>query len=454
MFNKVCTPLRSQTRRCSSLILNKAKPVVELDEGTRNALEKNEIKPRKHAGVVYRRTTELPEWVTKGITSLIEEYPKQQLREDSAKFYRHFKGRHPPIEKEEFEAKFDDIKKELRQEKRYENVTPEVEEKLDKQVSSKALQVLKTNVQYSSSAVKYDSYTSILYMMTRSAPDYAILYKIFHEIKARDGDFEAKNLLDFGSGIGTVSWAAAQLWPTLKEYVCIDASTEIISLAEELAKHADPKIKGIFHRQYLPVTAVPKFDVVVSAFTLFDLPDRKSRLEVILSLWRKTERYLVLVEQGTNAGFQIINEARDFILHIIESSNKREGTPQGYIFSPCPHESKCPKIAVDDGTPCNFQASYIAFTLMNAKFSKKERYSYVVFKKGGGRDENEKKWPRLVRPTLVRSRHSICRMCIPNGKLMEVFFSVGKHERPVYYCARSSEWGDRLPIEIVSETPK
>ncbi|XP_063983091.1 methyltransferase-like protein 17, mitochondrial [Diachasmimorpha longicaudata] len=452
MFNKVCTPLRSQTRTCSSMLLRKAKPVVELDAVTRDLLAKNEIKPRKHSGVVYRQAVELPTWVTKGIKLIIEGYSARQLMEDSSKFYRHLKGRHPPPEKEAFEAQFDNLKNEIRQQKRYENLAPEMEEKVDNAVASKALQMMRTNVQYSSSAVNYDYYNSILYMMARSAPDYAILYKIFHEIKSRDGDFEAKNLLDFGSGIGTVSWAAAQFWPTLKEHICIDASTEICTLAEELAKHAEPKIKGVFHRQFLPVTAVPKFDVVVSAFGLFDLPDRKSRLEVILNLWRKTGRYLVLVEQGTNAGFKVINEARDCILHILNNSKTQENVSQSYIFSPCPHESKCPKIMVDNGTPCNFQASYIAFSLKNAKFSRKECYSYIVFRKGGKCDEKEKKWPRLVQPTLVRSRHSICHMCTPSGKLMEVYFTAGKHERPVYYCARSSEWGDRLPLEIVSET--
>lgn len=35
-----------------------------------------------------------------------------------------------------------------------------------------------------------------------------------------------------------------------------------------------------------------------------DLPDTKNRLNVISKLWRKTSKYLVIVEQGTNAGFK------------------------------------------------------------------------------------------------------------------------------------------------------
>lgn len=58
---------------------------------------------------------------------------------------------------------------------------------------------------------------------------------------------------------------------------------------------------------------------------MFELPSLESRLETALNLWNKTEHYLVLVEQGTNSGFKIINETRDFILQLDTES---------YVFSP------------------------------------------------------------------------------------------------------------------------
>jgi hypothetical protein len=48
-----------------------------------------------------------------------------------------------------------------------------------------------------------------------------------------------------------------------------------------------------------------KYDVVVSAYTLLELPSARSRLETIISLWNKTNKYLIIVEQGTNAGFKV-----------------------------------------------------------------------------------------------------------------------------------------------------
>jgi len=43
----------------------------------------------------------------------------------------------------------------------------------------------------------------------------------------------------------------------------------------------------------------------VSAYSLFELPGMESRIETILKLWTKTENYLVIVEEGTNAGFKV-----------------------------------------------------------------------------------------------------------------------------------------------------
>jgi ribosomal protein RSM22 (predicted rRNA methylase) len=48
-----------------------------------------------------------------------------------------------------------------------------------------------------------------------------------------------------------------------------------------------------------------KYDVVISAYTLLELPSARTRLETILNLWNKTDKYLVIVEHGTNAGFKV-----------------------------------------------------------------------------------------------------------------------------------------------------
>lgn len=73
---------------------------------------------------------------------------------------------------------------------------------------------------------------------------------------------------------------------------------------------------------------------------------------------------------------------------------------------------------------------YFTLPILGVSDRKEERYSYVVLKKGP-RDPSDPQWPRLVRETLVRSKHSICRMCTKDGNLQEVIFTSSKHGKYV-----------------------
>lgn len=55
----------------------------------------------------------------------------------------------------------------------------------------------------------------------------------------------------------------------------------------------------------------------------------KNRFETILNLWNKTKKYIVLVEMGTKAGFNLINEARDLLLEI-----SAQNDTYCHVFSP------------------------------------------------------------------------------------------------------------------------
>lgn len=71
-----------------------------------------------------------------------------------------------------------------------------------------------------------------------------------------------------------------------------------------------------------------KYDLVLCAYSLFELPDIKTRLELLLNLWNKCDDYLVIVERGTKAGFTLINEAREFLIDQCKKDNS------GHVFSP------------------------------------------------------------------------------------------------------------------------
>ena len=52
--------------------------------------------------------------------------------------------------------------------------------------------------------------------------------------------------------------------------------------------------------------------------TLLELPSAEQRLTSLNNLWERVEEggYLVLVETGTNAGFHVIVEARDYLTQV------------------------------------------------------------------------------------------------------------------------------------------
>lgn len=70
------------------------------------------------------------------------------------------------------------------------------------------------------------------------------------------------------------------------------------------------------------------YDLVVSAYSLLEMPSFSARIETILKLWNKTQKYLIIVENGTNAGFKVVNEVRDYILQ------KQNEHNIGHVFSP------------------------------------------------------------------------------------------------------------------------
>lgn len=84
-----------------------------------------------------------------------------------------------------------------------------------------------------------------------------MLLKIFHEIMLRDPDFKPQSFFDFGAGVGTGTWAAAECWrSSLFEYFAVDHSRSMNDLSELILRDGrDNKamsLKGVFYRQFLP----------------------------------------------------------------------------------------------------------------------------------------------------------------------------------------------------------
>lgn len=125
--------------------------------------------------------------------------------EDAAGLYRHLNGRHPPPEQELINLKYSEVSKSLYNNSKYMTALDGSDEEMQEKMHHDTVKILKRKV-HPWAPIQYDKYRGLMYMVARGSHDYAILYRILLEIKERDPGFKPKTLLDFGSGIGTVSW--------------------------------------------------------------------------------------------------------------------------------------------------------------------------------------------------------------------------------------------------------
>uniref|UniRef100_A0A3P8TQW3 Ribosome assembly protein METTL17, mitochondrial n=1 Tax=Amphiprion percula TaxID=161767 RepID=A0A3P8TQW3_AMPPE len=404
---------------------------------------------KKHPGVTNLKTLRLPEELQVAAQLIIHRAQVTRLPERTQKLTNFLWSRKRAVEDLSLRQKAVGLEKKL-WEKAMQKGGDIDEEVLDDRIRKKVFSELRRTT-YHWTPLKFDEELGVVYMAARLAGGYAAVRRALNEIKKRDPSFAPQSLLDFGSGLGTVAWACHSCWgESLKEMVCVDSSGPMNILAERLLKgddeRAEPHIKQVYFRQFLPVSPKVQFDLVVAAFTLSELPNVKDREEAAFTLWRKTSSYLVLVENGTKEGHQMLMEARDTLI------NKQEKTVYDFrpasVFAPCSHKLMCPKLAREPITPCNFQQMYHALPLPGHNHRQTEKFSYLILSRTEPSQAEPEgvSWARLISPVLRRTRHVHCHMCCPDGQLQHKVVTARKHSRDVYRCARSSDWGDQMPI--------
>ena len=105
--------------------------------------------------------------------------------------------------------------------------------------------------------INYTPYLCAQYIVSRFPEEYPVLSKILTEIISRRPDFHPQSLLDFGSGVGTVPFAASGVFgKSLNEYVLVDSSPDMLNVSKEIidndTKGEDSLLNQAFHRQFLP----------------------------------------------------------------------------------------------------------------------------------------------------------------------------------------------------------
>lgn len=446
-FHKILRVLKAPPCICTVRPVTTARNAVSLPSDLTDALDTSEIKHRNHPGARKRKQVKLPEKLLAAADTVLEGKDMIKLREAAVLIRNQLWSRHLPVENDELRSRAVDIEKKLFG-NAIERMSEEERQYVEEDVKERVFNSLRKRVRLWK-PMKYDDFGARGYLVGQLAADYAVVHDVFHEIQHLNPAFAPASMMDFGSGLGSCFWAAKTVWPKyFQEYFSIDISTAMHSLARLLATGGNPngqmKFRSFFQRDFLPSTDKIPFDLVVSAFTLMELPNSMQRLETVANLWGKTSGLLVLIESGTQAGHKAIAEARDFILMISKDGNQEPAQ----VLAPCPHDLDCPRETQALGIPCTFQARYEEPFLTVKKQPAISRYSYVVLQRPG-EIAKEREWARVIRPVLRRSRHVVCRLCCKDAQLREFVFSKRKHGRHVYRLARCSEWGDQLPLDML-----
>ncbi|KAB0395461.1 hypothetical protein E2I00_003198, partial [Balaenoptera physalus] len=425
---------------------------------------------RRHPGILQLSRVRLPQVLVDAAQLLLLESSMPNMEKKVQALTNYLWSRHLPVEPEELQRRAVHLEKKF-----LENavlvLTPDSCQM--EKLCGEVLHALRRTT-YHWQELSYNEGLSLVYMAARLDGGFAAVSRAFHEVKfaqfptiqARLPEFQPQTLMDFGTGTGSVTWAAHSTWgQSLREYMCVDSSAAMLELAEKLLKvytctlivatslfsstggsgSGMPYVPGVFFRQFLPV----QFDVVVSAFSLSELPSKANRTDVVQTLWRKTGHFLVLVENGTKAGHSLLMDARDLVL------NGKEKSPldprPGFVFAPCPHELPCPQLTASKPLACSFSQAYHAIPFSWNKKPKEEKFSMVILARGSLEEAN--RWPRITQPVLKRPRHVHCHLCCPDGHMQHAVITARRHGRDLYRCARVSSWGDRLPVITPSELP-
>ncbi|KAI7880515.1 Rsm22-domain-containing protein [Lichtheimia hyalospora FSU 10163] len=299
--------------------------------------------------------------------------------------------------------------------------------------------------------VAYGPRESLAYLAGAMPSAYAATFNVLHEISHRLPDFKPKTILDFGTGPGTALWASHQVYEDIQHCTGVDLSEDMLSIAERLQGSVAPQLPIDFKRYLALGPEAPKPDLVISAFTLGDIPSAALQKSIVRQLWDMTGNVLVLIDRGTPIGFSNIARARQYVLDTNDSV---------HVVAPCPHDKPCPLLYSPDAKPdrlwCHFsQRVQRPQFLMKTKHSKSNaedaKYSYVVLRRGerpkateGDHASEAYTWSRLVQAPMKKQGHVIMDVCTNEGEIQRMVVPKSQGKVP-YKDARKIAWGDLFP---------
>ncbi|KAL3123754.1 hypothetical protein niasHT_009967 [Heterodera trifolii] len=352
---------------------------------------------------------------------------------------------------------------------------------------------------YNWKPLKFDTKeAAVVYALSRFGGYFAEMRRVFSEFD-RNG-FEPETVLDYGSGSGAAFWAAFERWGNkVREYSLMDQDYVIRQLSMDLLRGKNYTGSGemitqnVFFRKDLFPSPQHTYDLVILHRTLIEIQSEEKRMELIEKLWKRTKRFLVVVDSHMPDAFEALIQIRDFILiagndfdadktkellrqhgkldqYTIElfASNKvetyekfciaREKLPDhvpvptrlepGHVFAPCPHDQACPLLSNEKS--CKFKVRWQEFRTdhrtksVNRDGTLTGEFSFLIMEKGE-RKPAEAVPARLLQ--LERAHKCVsCHICTAFDGLQQLV--VSKRHAKVYARIRRAMPSQLLPVNM------
>ena len=263
----------------------------------------------------------------------------------------------------------------------------------------------------------------MVHVVTEMPKSVAVVERILVQDMAQQGRV-VRGVWDFGSGVGSVKWAAREVFPGIyvKEE---DVSARMQKINKELINEEDAKTVG-------------DVNLSTAVFSLGELIDEEAIRLALDQMYENTSEYALVVDHGSPQGFERVMYARD---HFISKGMN--------ILAPCLHLKPCPLARGKE--VCSFKQRLENPPLMNELRSSSNKagytdvfFSYVLASKHRAADVVGEWEGRIVRKGLKKSGHVVNDLCTEEGKLMR-YVNTRVQGKQVYYDARKSTLGDLWP---------
>lgn len=243
---------------------------------------------------------------------------------------------------------------------------------------------------------------------------------------------DCKSLLDLGSGPGTVIFACIEYINSLEKITSVERENLFIQRFKQIISNSNiPVLQNtkIYNKDILDIDSIENHDLITCSYVLNELSENKQN-DLINKIYKKSDKYIILIEPGTPIGYKNIINARTELI--------KAGCN---IIAPCPHNNTCP-LTHDDW--CHFKqrlerTGYQRF-LKNAQESyEDEKFSYLIASKKDITNSNFDE-RRIIRHPQIHKGHIDFKLCTNEG-LKEITISKKDDN---YKESKKKEWGELI----------